>query len=145
MSGEQSTMFDYDKLLERLYSKVPKRMSKYERFEVPPVQVIHIGSQTIIKNFRDIVDVLRRDPRLVMRFLLRELATAGSYDEDSGMLAVNIRVSSTVLNKMIQMFTKQYVICPTCGRPDTKLEKLKSRAWILVCEACGAETPVKPF
>ncbi len=145
MSSGHSTMFDYDKLLERLYSKVPKRVSKYERFEVPTVETIHIGSQTIIKNFRDIVGVLRRDPRLVMRFLLRELATAGSYDEDSGMLAVNIRVSSVVLNKMIQMFTKQYVICPTCGRPDTRLKKLKSRAWILVCEACGAETPVKPF
>ncbi len=142
MSGEE--IFNYDALLERLYSRIPRRQARHERFEVPQVKVEHIGSRTIVRNFREIAGVLRREPRLLMRYLLKELAAAGSYDEDSGMLMINIKVSSASLNRLIQLFVKQYVICPTCGRPDTRLER-RGRAWILVCEACGAETPVKPF
>ncbi|MDK2384854.1 MAG: translation initiation factor IF-2 subunit beta [Candidatus Korarchaeota archaeon] len=136
--------FDYDALLERLYARIPRKQARHERFEVPPVKTEHIGSRTLVRNFKEISDVLRREPRLLMRYLLKELAAAGSYDEDSGMLMINIKVSSSSLNRLIQLFVKQYVICPTCGRPDTRRER-RGKAWILVSEACGAETPVKPF
>ena len=140
----KDSVLDYEELLKRLYERVPERQVRHERFEVPQVRVEYVGSRTIVRNFREISSTLRREPRLLMRYLLKELAAAGSYDEDSGMLYVNIRVSASSLNKLIQLFVKQYVICPTCGRPDTRLEK-RGRAWILVCEACGAETPVRPF
>ncbi|HDM92466.1 MAG TPA: translation initiation factor IF-2 subunit beta, partial [Candidatus Korarchaeota archaeon] len=38
-------------------------------------------------------------------------------------------------------FIERYVICPICGRPDTKLVKVK-RTLMQKCMACGAETPV---
>ncbi|MEB3825257.1 MAG: translation initiation factor IF-2 subunit beta [Desulfurococcales archaeon] len=135
---------NYEGLLERLYSKIPSKKLGHERFEVPKVEVMHMGSQTVIRNFRDIADKLRRNPEILSRYFLRELATAGNYDPESGILKVNIRVSSKSLNLLLDKFVKSYVICPTCGRPDTVLVK-KGKTWILVCEACGAEQPVKPI
>ncbi|MEB3786582.1 MAG: translation initiation factor IF-2 subunit beta [Desulfurococcales archaeon] len=135
---------NYDALLNRLYSKVPAKKHGHERFEMPKVEVIHMGSQTIIRNFREISDKLRRNPEILSRYFLKELATAGNYDPESGILKVNIRVSSKSLNLLLEKFVKSYVICPTCGRPDTILIK-KGKTWILVCEACGAEQPVKPI
>ncbi|HIQ10790.1 MAG TPA: translation initiation factor IF-2 subunit beta [Pyrodictium sp.] len=137
-------LYNYDKLLERLYEKLPTRGARASRFELPRMVVERVGGKTIIRNFRQLCDVVRREPRIVMRYLLRELGAAGNYDEDSGSLTINIRVSAQTLNTLLQRFVKTYVICPTCGAPDTRLER-RDRAWILICEACGAEQPVPPF
>jgi len=137
-------IYNYDYLLERLYSRLPARGVKAGRFELPRVAVERVGSKTIIRNFKQLCDVTRREPRILMRYLLKELGAAGSYDEDSGMLTINVRVSAATLNKLLERFVKTYVICPTCGAPDTRLER-RGKAWILICEACGAEQPVPPI
>jgi len=97
-----------------------------------------------VKNFREIADRLKRDPEMLGKYLMKELATSGSYDESSGTFKLNIRVSSTSLYQLLERFSKTYVICPTCGRPDTHIKK-QGRMWILKCEACGAEQPLKPI
>lgn len=136
-------MKDYNYLLERLYKKVPPKSGSGE-YEIPEPQVLRIGNQTIIRNFKEISMKLKRDPQLVARYLQKELAAAGKYDPDSGQLVLNVKVSRKVINQFLQMFLRTYVRCPTCGSVDTRLER-RGRVWILVCEACGAEQPVKPF
>ncbi len=143
MKGKE-LLYDYEYLLKRLYEKLPARGTKASRFELPRLQVERVGSKTIIRNFRELTTVMRREPRLVMRYLLRELGASGNYDEDTGMLTINVRVSAATLTTLVQRFVKTYVICPTCGAPDTRLEK-RGRSWVLVCEACGAEQPVPPL
>ncbi len=142
--ASREILYNYEALLKRLYEKVPAPASSGERFEVPKAQVIHVGSQTIIRNFKEITDRINRDPQLVTRYLLKELATAGSYDPSSGTLKINIRVTANSLNTLLERFVKTYVICPTCGRPDTKLTK-QGKVFILKCYACGAEQPIKAF
>ena len=143
MSGESSVLYDYEFLLEKLYRKVPPRSGVGE-FQVPEPQVIRIGEQTVVRNFRDIALKLKRDPRLVARYLQKELATAAHYEDDSGQLVLNVKVSRKVVKRFLDIFLKQYVKCPTCGSIDTRLERA-GRAYVLKCEACGAEQPVKPF
>ena len=143
MKGKE-ILYDYDYLLRRLYEKLPARGAKASRFELPRLQVERVGTKTIIRNFRELTSVMRREPRLVMRYLLKELGASGNYDEDTGMLTINVRVSAATLTTLVQRFVKTYVICPTCGAPDTRLEK-RGKSWVLVCEACGAEQPVPPF
>lgn len=135
--------YDYEWMLDRVYSKVPVRLGGGERFVPPKPQIVYIPGKTIIKNFSEITDKLRREPRLLMRYLLKELAAPGSID-DTGALVIHGKFSSSAINVLINRFIKTYVICPNCGRPDTILKK-KGKVWILVCEACGAEQPVKPF
>lgn len=144
MGGGRELLYNYEALLERLYRQVPAPASSGERFEMPRVQAIHVGSQTIIRNFKEIADRINRDPQLVTRYLLRELATAGSYDPSSGTLKINIKVTASSLNTLLERFVKTYVICPTCGRPDTRLLK-RGKVFILKCDACGAEQPLKAF
>ncbi|ABM80929.1 translation initiation factor IF-2 subunit beta [Hyperthermus butylicus] len=141
---EAKLLYDYDHLLSRLYSRLPTRTGKASRFELPRLQVERIGSKTIIRNFKQLADVMRREPRILMRYLLKELGASGNYDEENGMLVINVKVSITTLNNLMQRFVKTYVICPTCGAPDTRLER-RGKAWVLICEACGAEQPVPPL
>lgn len=134
---------DYDYLLERLYQKVPPKSGTAE-YQIPEPEILRVGSQTIIRNFRDIAMKLKRDPQLVARYLQKELAAAGKYDPGSGQLVLNVKVSRKVIKQFLDRFLKMYVRCPTCGSIDTRLER-RGRVWVLVCEACGAEQPVKPF
>ena len=39
-------------------------------------------------------------------------------------------------------YLKDYVECPTCQSPDTKVEK-ENRISFLICEACGAKSTIK--
>lgn len=143
MKREVDRLNDYEWLLNRLYEKVPPKSGSAD-YALPEPQVLRIGSQTIVQNFREISMRLKRDPQLVARYMQKELAAAGSYDPGSGQLVLNVKVSRKVITRFLNLFLKNYVRCPTCGSIDTRLER-RGRAWILVCEACGAEQPVKPF
>jgi translation initiation factor 2 subunit 2 len=130
---------DYEKLLERGMKKVPKEKGSGERFEMPRAKVLISGSRTSILNFSEIASILRRDPKHVMKFLLKELATKGEIE---GAKATFQGVfSDYVINNKIESYTKTYVICPECGKPDSKLLKL-DRQFMFKCEACGAKHPV---
>ncbi|HIC99307.1 MAG TPA: translation initiation factor IF-2 subunit beta, partial [Pyrodictiaceae archaeon] len=55
-------LYNYDKLLERLYEKLPTRGARASRFELPRMVVERVGGKTIIRNFRQLCDVVRREP-----------------------------------------------------------------------------------
>ena len=53
---------DYEKLLDRARDGLEDVMSEGERFSPPKPEILHEGSKkTIIRNFAEIVDILRRD------------------------------------------------------------------------------------
>jgi translation initiation factor 2 subunit 2 len=143
LSEEREKLKDYEWLLGRVYEKIPPK-SGAGAFELPEPQIIRVGTQTIIKNFREISQKLKRDPDMVSRYLMRELASAGSYEKSSGQLMLSVKVSSKVIKQLLDIFVKSYVRCPTCGSIDTHIEK-RGKVWVLVCEACGAEQTLKPF
>ncbi|MFN3653976.1 MAG: translation initiation factor IF-2, partial [Candidatus Nitrosotenuis sp.] len=43
---------------------------------------------------------------------------------------------------LLQIYVKDYLECPTCKSPDTKIER-QNRISFLVCEACGAKSSLK--
>lgn len=131
---------EYEALLDRAKSQLPKGISEWSRFEVPRVSIFIEGKMTTVRNFKEIVERLNRDPQHLLRFLAKELATAGTIE---GTKAVFQGVfSESTLNKLIERYVQSYVICRECGRPDTRIEKEK-RIHYLVCEACGARFSVK--
>ncbi|RLG81970.1 MAG: translation initiation factor IF-2 subunit beta [Thermoprotei archaeon] len=133
---------DYEYLLDRLYSKLPsKRVTP--PVEIPELNVVHIGIQTQIRNFKDVCDILLREPRICARYLLKELAARGSIDE-SGVFTIYSKVSAQTIKTLFKRFLNSYVRCSTCGSLQTVLER-RGKVWIIRCLACGAETPVKPI
>lgn len=131
---------NYQKLLERGMEKVPKKTDAADRFKVPDAQVFISGARTNIANFIEIANYLRRPPDHLLKFLLKELATSG--DLIGTKVICQGRFPPDHVNKKIETYIKIYVICPECGKPDTKLIKEGEFSFIK-CEACGAKHVVK--
>src|SRR5207302_8419242 len=91
------SMNDYDALLDRALSKITQSTGTGERFELPIAMVQIIGQRSIVVNFSDVVDRLNRDPHHVLKYLAKEMATAGAYEGGCGY--VQGRVSGETYNR----------------------------------------------
>ncbi len=130
---------DYLSLLKRAKDDLPDTIEKHERFSIPEPDVFQEGKQTVIRNFGDIVDTLRRDEEHLLHYLQRELGAPGEIDGRRAILKA--RLSSDQIMDRIESYTSSFVLCSECGRPDTKITK-DGRVLVLECDACGAHRPV---
>jgi translation initiation factor 2 subunit 2 len=131
---------NYEELLKRAYSQIPQISLKRERLQLPKINLSVIGMRTIIYNFKEIADALGRDPQHLLKFLTRETATAATLQESRAIFKG--KFSHETFERLIQRYIESFVICPVCKRPDTNIVKEK-RLSFLVCEACGAKSPVQ--
>ena len=132
---------DYEKLLERAREGLEDVMQSAERFSPPTPEILHEGSKkTIIRNFSEIVDALRRDENHLYKFLLQELGTAGSVNNRR--LVLQGRVPERKINERIKSYIDTFVVCQECNRPDTSFLRV-GRTLNLHCEACGAKRPIR--
>lgn len=132
-------MENYEKLLDKAYNEVRLVSHTGERFEIPKVQGRIEGKYTIITNFKTIADYLRRPPANLAKFLQKELAAQGKIDGDRLMLKA--KLNSAKVNEKIQMYAKEFVICPICKKPDTEIISEKG-VKLRHCLACGAKSPI---
>jgi translation initiation factor 2 subunit 2 len=126
----------YEELLKRGMKKVPEELKEHGRFKMPEVSVTPAGAKTYINNFYDIAKDLRREPGHLLKFMLKELATKGDF-EGKRLLVIG-RFPESQINGKIELYVRQFVICPECGRPDTRIIKDDDFRF-LKCEACGAK------
>ncbi|MEM2500358.1 MAG: translation initiation factor IF-2 subunit beta, partial [Candidatus Bathyarchaeia archaeon] len=70
----------YEEMLEEAYKQLPSEVFRRERLEVPKASSVTFGSRTFLNNFKDICEVLNRDPEHVLRYLSKEMATSGSIE-----------------------------------------------------------------
>ena len=126
-------------MLDRALAGITKPGATGERFELPVASVSVIGARTIVHNFADVADRLNRDPLHILKYLAKEMATAGSFEGGKGYFQG--KFSQQTINRLIEVYTSRFVICPVCKRPDTKVEK-RERLSFLVCEACGARSSI---
>ncbi len=130
----------YEQLLEKAYEKLPKMKAAEERFEIPKIDSMVEGNRTMIRNFVQIADALRRDPNHMLKFFTKELAAPGSI---KGKMAIfQTKVMRKKIQDKLESYVREYVVCKECQRPDTKLIK-ENRISMLVCEACGAKYGVR--
>ncbi|MBD3389873.1 translation initiation factor IF-2 subunit beta [Candidatus Micrarchaeota archaeon] len=132
---------DYDSLLDKAHKELPDESTGGERFEPPKLEAFAEGNKTIIKNFSQALQKIRRKPEEVLKFLTREFAVPATVEGDR--LILHRKINSELLNKKFNEYVKNYVICSQCGKPDTHIEATGHRSRVLVCEACGARTSVK--
>jgi translation initiation factor 2 subunit 2 len=113
---------------------------KQERLELPRLLITTVGMRTIITNFKELADVLDRDPQHILKFLTREMATAATFHESRAIFQGKFRRES--FDRLLQRYMDSFVVCPVCKRPDTKILKEK-RLSFLICNACGARSAIK--
>lgn len=127
-------------MLEKARKELPESVLKTERFEIPKVKGHIQGNKTIVSNFNQIANVLRREPEHLLKFVLKELATPGEIRK--GAVIIGRKVSASRVNEKIEKYAKEYVICPECKKPDTQLVR-ENKVMFIKCLACGAKHPVK--
>jgi translation initiation factor 2 subunit 2 len=130
---------EYEALLDRAKKKLPQKVESHERFKLPDPDVMIEGKTTVIRNFADIVDTMRREPEHLLGFLLRELGTAGTMEGSRAVFKGKVATSQIV--ERINNYVDEYVLCSECESPDTHMIK-DGRVSILHCETCGAHRPV---
>ncbi len=132
---------DYEKLLKRIQDKISeKKTDTGDRFELPSPDVMWEGQRTILRNFMDFPKILRRDPDKVLQYLAKEFATPAERSGEQAMF-VGRREPHDFVN-LFEIYIKDYLECPTCKSPDTRIER-ENRISFLVCEACGAKSSLK--
>jgi translation initiation factor 2 subunit 2 len=132
--------YNYEELLKRARSQIPEIAMKQERLEVPRLRMSVVGMRTIVHNFKEIADIMNRDPQHIVKFLTGEMATAATVQE--GRAIFQGKFNADTLNTLLQRYMESFIVCPVCKRPDTKIVREK-RLSFLVCEACGAKSSVK--
>ncbi len=132
---------EYEKLLKRVQSNLfeEKKDSK-TRFELPPVDVMWEGQRTFLRNFSEFPKLFRRDPEKVLQFLSKEFAVPAERVGDKAIFVG--KRDPDDFTRLFQIYKKDYVECPTCKTPDTRIEKEK-RIPFLISEACGAKSTMK--
>ena len=130
----------YEQLLEKAYKKVKVVEKSMERFEVPKVEGEVSGKNTIISNIGAIAGYLRRPVEHLAKFLQKEFAVPGNLI--NGRLVLKTKLNSAIVNEKIDKYSKAFVICDVCGKPDTELIAEKGIKF-KHCLACGAKSPVK--
>ena len=135
------TKTEYEILLKRIednLSNAEKQTST--RFELPTVDVMWEGQKTFLRNFAEFPRVLRRDPDKVLHYLSKEFAVPAERIGDKAMFIG--RRDPDDFTRLFQIYVKDYLECPTCKSPDTKIVK-ENRISFLICEACGAKSTMK--
>ncbi len=135
------TKSDYEFLLKRIQDKIgdSKKETK-ARFELPIVDVMWEGQNTYLRNFSEFPKILRRDPDKVLQYLSKEFAVPAERLGDKAMFVG--RRAPDDFTRLLQIYVKDYLECPTCKSPDTKIVK-ENRISFLICEACGAKSTLK--
>ncbi|MFB3889642.1 MAG: translation initiation factor IF-2 subunit beta [Candidatus Bathyarchaeia archaeon] len=132
--------YNYGELLKRARSQVPEVTMKKERLELPRLMVTMVGMRTTIANFKEVADLLDRDPQHILKFLTREMATAATYHD--GRAIFQGKFPRDTFERLLQRYMEAFVTCPVCKRPDTKIVKERRLAF-LICNACGARSSIK--
>ena len=127
-------------MLEEAIKALPQEVVVTERFEIPKAKGHIQGNKTVITNFNQILGTFRRDRDHFLKFLLKELATPGIFDGPR--LVLGRKVSASLINQKIQQYAEMYVLCNSCGKPDTQI-LTRDDGTYLKCTACGNQKQIK--
>jgi len=130
---------EYEYLLDRLYALLPEQAKKPARFEMPRAMVEIHGKTTLIRNAAQIAQTFRRDLTHFFKFVTKELGTTGSIE--GGAIRLKGRFGPATVQRKVEQYAKEFVLCPVCGKPDTHFIELRG-VKMLKCEACGAVSPI---
>jgi len=128
---------DYDTLLDRIYMGLPDRSTHDSRFQLPTVDSIVQGKQTIWRNFSKVAKDLNRNENQLYKFVMKEISTSSAITNNT--LVLNGIFNNYKLNEILTKYIKNFVLCSACKKPDTKIVN-QNGVKVLKCSACGAIT-----
>ena len=104
---------NYDELLDKAYEKIPDNVKKSSRFEIPKVELRIESWNTFVTNFSKIISTLNRERKHFLGIFLKTVGTMGEVRGQQ--LFLKGQYKDQVLNKLIESYTKTYVLCKICN------------------------------
>jgi len=133
-------LYKYNDLLEKAYEKIPENVKKLSRFEIPKVELRIESRNTYITNLNKIINTLNRDRKHFIGIFLKKAGTMGEIRGQQLFLKGIHKEAS--LNKLIEQYSKTYVLCNICNKPDTLIQS-EGKKLFLKCTACGAREEIR--
>ncbi|KAG0082188.1 hypothetical protein BGZ93_002501 [Podila epicladia] len=109
--------------------KMPKLVSKIEGKGN--------GIKTVIPNMSDIARALCRPSTYPTKYFGCELGAQVKCDEKTDRYIVNGAHDAAKLQQLLNGFIQKFVLCPSCGNPETDIIVDKSSTIQMYCNACG--------
>ncbi|KAF9154966.1 hypothetical protein BG015_011462 [Linnemannia schmuckeri] len=109
--------------------KMPKLVSKIEGKGN--------GIKTVIPNMADIARALSRPTAYPTKYFGCELGAQVKIDEKTDRYIVNGAHDATKLQTLLNGFIQKFVLCPSCGNPETDIIVDKAGLIQMYCNACG--------
>jgi translation initiation factor 5 len=110
--------------------KMPKIMAK--------VEGKGNGIKTVIVNMVDVAKALNRPPMYPTKYFGCVLGAQVNCDQKNERFIVNGAHDSAKLQDLLDGFIQKYVLCASCGNPETVLGILVKKSIITTsCKACG--------
>jgi translation initiation factor 2 subunit 2 len=128
-------MKSYEEMLEEALKKMPQKSEVKDRYALPELKVEYVKNKTIILNIKEILEKIRRSEKDFKKYFFRILGIPGKFENDR--LVLKGIVQKENLKKKLEEYVKLFVICETCGKPETIIIEEKN-AKHLKCLACGA-------
>lgn len=106
---------------------------EFYRYKMPAIISQSLNNNTtIILNIDDISKSLNRDSVEIISFMKKKLNVGGNKSSISG------KWSKQDLQKIIQIYIKENILCRSCGNPETIVE-IKNKHKYQKCIACGCK------
>lgn len=131
---------NYDELIDKAYEKIPDNVKKLSRFVIPKVELRIEAKYTYITNFNKIINTLIRDRKHFLGVFLKKVGTMGEIRGQQ--LFLKGIYKEQVLNRLIEQYSKTYVLCRICNKPDTDIQREGKKNY-LKCTACGAREEIR--
>ncbi|KAI8867800.1 hypothetical protein GQ42DRAFT_50824 [Ramicandelaber brevisporus] len=119
----------------------------YYRYKMQPIQAKVEGKgngiKTAIPNMVEVAKALDRPPAYPAKFFGYELGALTTVDADQDRYIVNGAHTAQKLQELLGVFIEKFVLCASCGNPETVYEiATKPESIIRCCKACGKRSPV---
>ncbi|EPR78276.1 Translation initiation factor IF-2b [Spraguea lophii 42_110] len=126
----------YESLLNSASEKLPEKKTGHSKMKLP-LEVRREVNKTSI-NVIEIAEMLNREPEHIMKYLMSELSTTGSFNKEGKLLLKGIFLKSQIQD-ILRMYIEYFIVCGSCDNvEDTVIEK-ENRLYFLKCKKCGGK------
>ncbi|KAG0056706.1 hypothetical protein BGZ83_003949 [Gryganskiella cystojenkinii] len=95
------------------------------------------GIKTVVVNMADIARALCRPSSYPTKYFGCELGAQVKVDEKTDRYIVNGAHDAPKLQQLLNGFIQKFVLCPSCGNPETDIIIDKTSTIQMYCNACG--------
>jgi translation initiation factor 5 len=112
------------------------------RYRMERMNLKHETNKTVITNMTNICKDLSRDPDHLLKYIGKSIGCSSKYDAKNNSYYISKKVELKDLEEKLYQYIETYVLCGTCGNPETILDENKKRIK-KECNACGETTRIK--